>query len=1794
MLSPVSPQMRNFEKGVSCPMVVRAMEKIIGEVEEETVIERIEDLLIKVWGKTEDISIILFLERGKMVIAVPRRSKRKVLIQWREALHIDENPRNCRIVKLNEKVMREFEGSILASSVVRYKEDEDENLEMDDEKKALWIISRTGYRERIQRVMSETSGIGYLDGCTHSYVKVGSQGASINIKRGIFERMCLLRKQDLKGRADYLEKVCGIPEKDIDGRARKVRCDISVEDKNIKEKVKSLSKYIIQRKSADKDEMECLQKLAKQIATQGITKENMETLNSQWKKKEGDRAKGCPYRIGAYIPNAGILLQYTHARCKSEACGWFPLRFGRLQEGACTLNAVRDIDVDEFGCKVLGVPLRHFRPRLLCFLIHRGKKKVLNGEIYDLQALGKDEHNDIRNIPIYSIVGSYQQHRVNMDEKGKECGKEEKKTKGMSSLPVQMMTKSDRVIGKRNEEKAEINLKQNDGKEEISSDGPGEEEERIEQDKRTKEDLGSKSLLISKGQHDSHNKERENQKEKENNVFMTPTIESPNPAPPNVIPVSEHTHPTSSSLESFNSDILEINEPAHTCDQDQEKNFSQNTAKTLEIEARDTVEGPEDNCQIEIEPDIAKECFLKCVSFEDKNECTEHAKTDGDTYQHVLEATTNNASSDTVENRALQMSNEIENEPELQDADAENKTCTPLKKHVEEKCGTGIGESLLFCSNLESLTNEFWRENQKINESSPNTSKGDNMNTAMQNVSEENVKAVDEIQNVEHKNHNGTVEELSNIGTEKVSIDSNIDRSCHGRESAMLSTPKAIKPKVDVLENWNELRIVINLKNYEIAGKEIMIQIVAPSPSEARNHASQVPLGPSSESLEDLSLNRGASLRKGKERGEKEPESEKGQNHPTSCGSKNNIFEWALRMRDEEAKKTMYNSPGDESVEKRTDKNDLPVMIHRKGKIDIYNTGKKSEKIERVRVDAQSQWYDREWFKVFDKKEMFICEGPAERRISQRLKEKFVLTLASAEDSVIERLWFNLPMFLKHPNKRELDNMYLNSKMEGMSSEMIAETQFYKGAWGKAFKTLMGINKGQITISETDIEKLFPRSERTTDGSLEERIELGNVTRLITAKEVKLIVKKLPNGKAVSLSGGSYEIIKSVTGMKKGREGLARMYNHALLHSEEMHPQMYTSKCVGIPKKNGGVRPLCIQEAIIKPLHKIISMKIERVVREKIERTQKCLSQCEGQICAWEETMDILKEQNSPIMIQIDFSNAFGSIDRKYIIERLLYYKIPGEFIRYINSMLNRQRIVYRGDDGVDRIRDIDRGVPQGEPLSMLLFALGIDELLQDMENSEKTRVIAYADDVILIVKEEQDVEEVLNSFVERARERGLMVNMLKTKAGYRGSLNPTLKSFFKEKGIECIDVNEDALEYLGLPLTLNEDKKEEFVKDKVMEFIKQTKTLWKKGVTNQMKYHIQEMCLNSKMVYLFKALPLNKDKTKWMKEQQKKLDKIWKEHFGEQIKSWWRIPVRMYGLGLFNIIDRRKVARLNYENRRNTEEKSGKKEEPWRTYYKERIAKWVRKKKVQQVDFENLPPYINTSLLSPPHEYSMKLDNLAFKMMIETRYCTNGLDIYKEGTIGRRKCKCRLHNEPWTLQHVMSCPISAMQAVRSQHDQLTHYICGMLLRSHKVVNVVRERKTLEQQKRMKRGEETKRADVTYWMNGVQHSMDISVTTSWSKAKWRNPIADAEKRKEKEYNGEKNVHIILFDTSGGITGNAIRALNEIGMTSYDLRRLQTIIFRTDAKRYQVIYTTCKNEIYSRAKGKKKKGEMEKE
>lgn len=97
-------------------------------------------------------------------------------------------------------------------------------------------------------------------------------------------------------------------------------------------------------------------------------------------------------------------------------------------------------------------------------------------------------------------------------------------------------------------------------------------------------------------------------------------------------------------------------------------------------------------------------------------------------------------------------------------------------------------------------------------------------------------------------------------------------------------------------------------------------------------------------------------------------------------------------------------------------------------------------------------------------------------------------------------------------------------------------------------------------------------------------------------------------------------------------------------------------------------------------------------------------------------------------LVQLDISNAFNSIPHSVLINELQTAAPSVQVRRYITDFLR-----YRYSDDLQAGRVYQVGVPQGDPLSMLLFCHATSHTLETLKE-KFTHVVAYADDVVIAV----------------------------------------------------------------------------------------------------------------------------------------------------------------------------------------------------------------------------------------------------------------------------------------------------------------------------------------------------------------------------------------------------------------------------------------------------------------------------
>src|ERR1700709_678607 len=95
----------------------------------------------------------------------------------------------------------------------------------------------------------------------------------------------------------------------------------------------------------------------------------------------------------------------------------------------------------------------------------------------------------------------------------------------------------------------------------------------------------------------------------------------------------------------------------------------------------------------------------------------------------------------------------------------------------------------------------------------------------------------------------------------------------------------------------------------------------------------------------------------------------------------------------------------------------------------------------------------------------------------------------------------------------------------------------------------------------------------------------------------------------------------------------------------------------------------------------------------------------------------------------LDIKGAFDYISKNRLIEVLVNLKLPISLIKWVLSFINNRmlRLVFEGN--IESFKPINTGIPQGSPISSILFLIYI----QDLFKSNSIKFLSYIDDISLI-----------------------------------------------------------------------------------------------------------------------------------------------------------------------------------------------------------------------------------------------------------------------------------------------------------------------------------------------------------------------------------------------------------------------------------------------------------------------------
>ncbi len=172
----------------------------------------------------------------------------------------------------------------------------------------------------------------------------------------------------------------------------------------------------------------------------------------------------------------------------------------------------------------------------------------------------------------------------------------------------------------------------------------------------------------------------------------------------------------------------------------------------------------------------------------------------------------------------------------------------------------------------------------------------------------------------------------------------------------------------------------------------------------------------------------------------------------------------------------------------------------------------------------------------------------------------------------------------------------------------------------------------------------------------------------------------------------------------------------------------------------------------------------------------------------------------------VDFSKAFDKVSRYKLWERMVALGVPLELRVAIAKLYEKVIIRFSSTNEVEVLSTL--GVIQGCPLSPTLFGLFIDQLHEVLATvggkgaqlgNMSLQLLIFADDVVLVAKDPQALQQHLLALEEFCSYSGMKVNLKKTKCFAVGTRQAPHLLFEGEK-IEVVD----SYKYLGVNMSSN------------------------------------------------------------------------------------------------------------------------------------------------------------------------------------------------------------------------------------------------------------------------------------------------------------------------------------------------------------------------------------------------------
>ena len=466
----------------------------------------------------------------------------------------------------------------------------------------------------------------------------------------------------------------------------------------------------------------------------------------------------------------------------------------------------------------------------------------------------------------------------------------------------------------------------------------------------------------------------------------------------------------------------------------------------------------------------------------------------------------------------------------------------------------------------------------------------------------------------------------------------------------------------------------------------------------------------------------------------------------------------------------------------------------------------------------------------------------------------------------------------------------------------LAQYNFYNHR-RKVVRQIMNTGpKASCSISTDEIESYYkdifgsPNNLTSIDSSLNNADDNQEILE-ITAEEINIALSRIK----MDTSPGPDNVTVRVLKYLKAAKFLA-LLGTAMLRFDFVPQDFKKAKTVLIHKSGDfndlkNWRPITIFSVLRRIIERALDQKLRRYI--SISCHQRGFVSTPGthiNTSLINGCLKTAKNKKSDCYIAfLDVTKAFDCVGHEHIARSLAIHKVPTQLRKLIVTLLTQNEIQIETLKGKTKPIQVNRGVPQGSPLSPTLFNLALDGILKDLTDNEvsdeygfslnpdlqKLSALAFADDIALISRTEHGIQSLLHLTENSLSCIGLHVNPAKSKliCIKNGHLSPIKITSLNGTSINALLQTDDCIKYLGVNF------REEIVFDEKLTITTLNKNISKLCASPLLKPDQKIIIINQyiwpSLVYPLQCAPLKEIRSGFLNDVDKMIRGAAKEIIG-------------------------------------------------------------------------------------------------------------------------------------------------------------------------------------------------------------------------------------------------------------------------------------------------------------------------